>query len=162
MPPCSTSRAIPCGCPGASGRQRAAARRRPDAPAPAVDRDIAEASRSWQRSARGGPAASRTYADGVHGRIWPSRPSVRRGTFLYASGFSRRRTPSARTLTTWWRWRAGSPVGITQETHAYQVPSCSVSLPAQQVADRAAGHLHDGRRPRRAGIKSVSCAATRS
>src|SRR5690348_422133 len=73
----------------------------------------------------GRPAASRTYADGVHGRIWPSRPSVRRGTFLYASGVSRRRTPSARTLTTWWRWRAGSPVDWTQETHAYQVPSRS-------------------------------------
>ena len=92
----------------------------------AVDRDIAVRGRpAWQRSALGGPAAARTYADGVHGRIWPSRPSVRRGTFLYASGFSRRRTPSARTLTTWWRWRAGSPVDWTQETHAYQLPSRS-------------------------------------
>jgi len=51
--------------------------------------------------------------------------TVRFGTPLYASGFSRRRMPSARTLTTWWRWRTGSPVDWTQDTHAYQVPSRS-------------------------------------
>ena len=37
----------------------------------------------------------------VHGRIRPSLPSTRRGTRAYAAGFSRRRTASARTLTTW-------------------------------------------------------------
>jgi len=50
-----------------------------------------------------GPAA-------VHGRIRPSLPSTRRGTRTYAAGFSKRRTASARTLTTWWRCRTGSPV----------------------------------------------------
>jgi hypothetical protein len=49
-------------------------------------------------------------AAAVHGRIWPSLPSTRRGTRAYAAGFSRRRTASARTLTTWWRCRTGSPV----------------------------------------------------
>ena len=34
-------------------------------------------------------------------------------------------------------------------------PVSFVPLPAQQVADRAAGHLHDGRRPGRAGIQST-------
>ena len=91
--------------------------------ASAVHRDLAVSGRPADKvRLEGGSAASRAHADGVHGRIRPSRPSVRRGTLLYASWFSRRRRPSARTLTTRWRWRTGLPVDW-REIHARQLPS---------------------------------------
>jgi hypothetical protein len=64
-------------------------------------------------------------AAAVHGRIRPSLPSTRRGTRAYAAGCSKRRTASARTLTTWWRCRTGFPVDWTQDTQACQDPSRS-------------------------------------
>ena len=96
----------------------------------------------------------------VHGRIRPSLPSTRRGTRAYSAGITRRRTASARTLTTWWRCRTGSPVDWTQDTQACQDPSrscfsqhsrCATPLPTSSTI----GGDH-GRRPG----NSSSCAAT--
>ncbi len=143
----------PFGYPGRRTAPSAVSSRTMPATWPGIDR---------KGECRASSAASRAYADGVHGRIWPSRPSVRRGTLLYAPGVSRGRTPSARTLTTRWRWRTGSPVDWTQETHAYQVPSLSClsqhsRWPITPPVISTMGGDHGVR-----AYSPPSCAATRS